>query len=139
MGAQIKTQTIINASPERIWSILTTYSKYGEWNPFILSIKGPIAEEEKIEVTFKEMKFKPTLKKVIPHRKLEWLGHLLIPGIFDGRHKFELIDNMNGTTTFIQSEDFKGLLVTIMKKKLIGEYTPKFQSMNKALKARAEQ
>lgn len=139
MGAEINTQIIINSTPEKVWAVLTTFSEYKNWNPFILSIDGEIEEGKKIKVVFKEMTFKPKLKRVEENKNFEWLGHLLIPGIFDGRHKFELIDNGDGTTTFIQSEKFSGFLVTILKKKLIREYTPKFESMNVALKKRVEQ
>jgi hypothetical protein len=28
--------------------------------------------------------------EVVPGRTLRWLGHLLVPGIFDGEHYFEI-------------------------------------------------
>jgi len=53
------------------------------------------------------------------NKKFRWLGHLLFAGLFDSKHKFELIDNNNGTTTFIQSESFKGIPVSLLKKCLL--------------------
>lgn len=60
-------------------------------------------------------------KTAIPNQKLSWLGHFLFTGLFDGAHKFELIDNHNGSTTFIQSEQFSGILVAFFffKKKIL--------------------
>ncbi len=34
--------------------------------------------------------FKPRVTQAIPNQKLEWLGHLLVPGLFDGRHFLSL-------------------------------------------------
>ncbi len=53
-----------------------------------------------------------------PNKELRWLGHLLVTGLFDGEHRFELIDNGNGTTTFRHSETFNGILVPLFKKLL---------------------
>ena len=134
MAAEIKTEITINATPEKIWDVLTNFNNYSDWNPFILSLTGDVKEGNKIKVVFEEMTFKPKVKSFENNQNLEWLGHLFIPGLFDGRHKFELIGNNDGTTTLIHSEKFKGILVPLFKKKLIRDYTPRFESMNEALK-----
>lgn len=54
-------------------------------------------------------------------------------------YKFELINNNNGTTTFIQSENFKGILVPLFKKTLNTNTTNGFKLMNQKLKELAEQ
>lgn len=72
-------------------------------------------------------------------KTFSWLGHLLIPGLFDGKHAFELIDNRNGTTTFVHSETFKGLLIPFFKKFLEHNTKIAFEQMNVALKKRVEQ
>ncbi len=61
-----------------------------------------------------------------------------MPSIFDGKHKFELIDNGNGTTTFKQSENFTGLLVPLFKKQLNENTKSGFEGMNQKLKELAE-
>jgi len=53
-------------------------------------------------------------------------------------HKFELIDHGNGTTTFIQSEKFKGILVSLFAKQLDNNTKRGFMEMNLKLKAVAE-
>ena len=50
------------------------------------------------------MIFKPIILTKIDSKELNWQGGYCSKGFFDGKHKFELIDNGNGTTTFIQSE-----------------------------------
>ena len=58
-----------------------------------------------------DMKFKPWVTAVEPHRYLEWLGHLGMPGIFDGRHSFTLTPMCGGRTLIQQSETFTGVLI----------------------------
>jgi hypothetical protein len=73
------------------------------------------------------------------NKEFRWIGHLLFSGLFDGEHKFELIDNRNGTTTFRQSEKFGGILVPLFKKMLDENTLNGFNLMNKKLKELAEQ
>ena len=143
MALEIKTEITINATPEKVWGILTNFNEYPNWNPFIKSIKGQVVVGEKITVRIeppeaKGMTFKPKILTFVKNRELSWLGHLLFPGLFDGKHKFELIDNGNGTTTFIQSEKFRGVLVPFFKKQLKNNTKRGFIEMNEKLKELAE-
>lgn len=144
MAKEIKTEILINATPEKVWSILTNFDNYPNWNPFIKSIKGEVKVGNKIIVRIeppesKGMTFKPKVLKFDSNKELTWLGNLLFVGLFDGEHKFELIDNGNGTTTFRQSEKFKGILVPLFKKQLDNNTKRGFAEMNKKLKELAEQ
>ena len=58
----------------------------------------------------------------------------MFKGLFDGEHKFELIDNGDGTTTFLHSEKFKGLLVGLFKNQLENNTKKGFELMNASLK-----
>ena len=144
MAKEIKTEILINATPEKIWSILTDFDKYPNWNPFIKSITGNVAIGNKITARIEPpdangMTFKPTILAFEKNKEFRWIGHLLFPGLFDGEHKFELIDNGNGTTTFKQSEIFGGILVPLFKKTLDENTTNGFNLMNKKLKELAEE
>ncbi len=143
MAKEIKTQIVINASTEKVWQVLTNTQQFPKWNPFIKSINGDLVVGKKITVRLeppkaKGMTFKPTILAFEKNKEFRWLGHLLFPGLFDGEHKFELIDNKNGTTTFIQSEKFKGILVPLFAKMLDNSTTDGFTQMNKKLKELAE-
>ena len=138
MAAEIKTSIVINATPKKIWQVLTDFSAYPFWNPFIKSITGNVKMGEKIKVEFEKMTFKPKVLKYTKNQEFEWLGHLLFSGLFDGKHRFLLIDNGDGTTTFQHSESFKGILVPLFKKKLNTEFKPQFEEMNMALKVLVE-
>lgn len=135
---EITTQIKINATPEQVWNVLTNFDRYGEWNPFIDYIDGDVEVGNKIKVKLGGMKFNPTVLRYSAKNEFVWLGHLGIKGLFDGEHRFRLVDNGDGTTTFIQSEKFNGLLVGMFSKKLDTETLAQFNSMNEALKARVE-
>lgn len=143
MSKEIKTSILINASPELVWAVLTDFNNYPNWNPFIKSIKGQPVAGQKIIARMEppeaqEMTFKPTVLAFEANKEFRWLGHLLFPGLFDGEHIFELIDNKNGTTTFHQSEKFGGILVPLFRKMLDVNTVNGFKLMNEALKERAE-
>lgn len=143
MAKEIKTEILINASPQKIWKILTDFEKYPTWNPFIKSIEGNVKVGEKITARIEPpeangMTFKPEVLVFEENKKFSWSGHLFFTGLFDGEHIFELIDNKNGTTTFIQREKFKGILVPLFKKQLDNHTTQGFNEMNQKLKYLAE-
>ena len=144
MAIEIKTEILINAQPEKVWAILTNFKSYPNWNPFIKSIIGDVKVGNKITARIeppkaKGMTFKPKVLTFETNKELKWLGHLLFAGLFDGEHKFELIDNGNGTTTFKQSEKFAGILVPLFKNQLDDNTKKGFEEMNSKLKELVEQ
>jgi hypothetical protein len=140
----ITTSITINATAEKVWTILTDYKNYNQWNPFITSIAGEIKVDNTLQVTIappnvNAMKFKPILLVANEHKELKWKGKLLFKGLFDGEHQFEIIDNKNGTVTFVQSENFTGVLVPLFKKMINVNTKNGFVLMNEKLKERAEE
>ncbi len=140
---EIRTEIIIHAKPEVVWQILTAFEDYKVWNPFIKSIKGEPVQGSRIVARIEPpgasgMTFKPRLLTVIPARELRWLGHLFTPGLFDGEHIFEIYENTDGTSTFVQREEFGGVLVPLFKKMLDKNTLQGFEMMNRRLKELAE-
>jgi hypothetical protein len=143
MAREIITSIRINSQPENVWAILSNFNNYPTWNPFIKSIKGTVEKGNKISVQItppnaKEMTFTPKVLAFEKNKEFRWLGHLFIPGIFDGEHKFELKLNEDGTTNFIHSEKFRGILVPFLKKMLETTTKKGFESMNEKIKEMAE-
>jgi hypothetical protein len=139
---ELRTEIEIEATPARVWEILTDFASYPEWNPFIRAIEGEPKEGTRVEARIAppgghEMTFKPTVLEATPERELRWLGRLLVPGIFDGEHTFRIEPAGEGRVRFTQSERFSGVLVPLFGKTL--EKTKRgFAEMNEALKRRAE-
>ena len=85
MNKRIKTEIIINASKEKIWSTLTDFHNYPDWNPFIVSIAGELQKGKRLKNTLlngrKKYVFKPTVLSVVPYQYFDWLGKLFVKGV----------------------------------------------------------
>ncbi len=113
---EISTEIEIAATPEQVWSILMDFSAYPHWNPFIRSISGVVKTGERLNIFVQPtgengMKFHSTIFVAAPNQELRWLGHFLLPGIFDGEHYFQIEEMSQGRVRFIQGEKFSGLLM----------------------------
>jgi hypothetical protein len=122
--------------------VLTDFSAYHEWNPFITEIIGEKRVGERLRVTLSppesgESSFSPRVLVFDPPNELRWRGHLFVKGLFDGEHFFQCREAPNGGTRFIHGEDFGGVLLRFVKGKL-GHVARGFVYMNEALKRRVE-
>jgi hypothetical protein len=140
---QIDTEIEINATTDRVWTILTDFTVYPEWNPFIKFVHGTLQQGARLEVRIqpsgtKGMTFRPTVLVADTGRELRWLGHLLFPGVFDGEHRFVIEPITVGKVRFQQSEQFTGFLVPMFRSSLDRDTKRGFEEMNLALKSRAE-
>jgi hypothetical protein len=138
----IHTEIAITAPAARVWDILMATGQWPEWNPFA-KVSGRFAVGERLEVEIsppgrKPMKFTPTVVRLEAGRELRWLGHLGLPGIFDGEHGFRVVPESEGRCRFEHFELFRGLLAGPILW-LAGDATRGgFEAMIRALKARAE-
>jgi hypothetical protein len=142
---EIETSIVINVPPSRVWQVLTNFSGFRAWNPFIRSASGAVEEGARLSIEIKPpgksvMRFRPTVLVVRPEQELRWLGSLLIPGLFNGEHYFILSPVGSASTRFVHGEKFSGLLVRPFAGRGMLEATREgFEAMNIALKERAEE
>jgi hypothetical protein len=139
---RIETSIEIEASPKKVWSILTDFAGMASWNPFIKAISGTLAPGSTLAVHIAPpgksgMRFKPTVLAVKAEREFRWRGQLLLPGIFDGEHYFLLEPIGSDRTRLTHGEKFSGILVGLFGGTLSATENG-FQAMNVALKQRAE-
>jgi hypothetical protein len=142
--AEISSEIEIAATPARVWSVLTDFERYGDWNPFITSIRGTPMQAEQLRVKMHPpggvgMSVKPRVLSVEPERELRWLGTLGPRGLFDGEHSFRIVPLGEGSVRFLQTERFTGLLVPLLMLLVRNGTRRGFEAMNQALKRRAEQ
>jgi hypothetical protein len=142
MPTELHTEMLIDAPPATVWAILTDFASYPDWNPFVTSAAGTLAVGERLVIRLappggKPVTFKPTVTEVDTGRSLEWFGRLVLPRLFDGRHRFELLPD-GGGTRLLQTEHFAGALVPLVRKSLDTRTRAGFEAMNSALKSRAE-
>lgn len=137
----IDTSVMISAPPERVWAILTDLPRYAEWNPFVRRAAGRPAVGEVLTLFIqppgdKGMTHHPTVTVAEPARHFQWLGKVVVPGLFGARHEFVLEPTAEGTLVR-HRETFSGLLVPFLKRTL-DRTALGFDQLNKALKERAE-
>ncbi|MFC2124899.1 SRPBCC family protein [Bacteroidota bacterium] len=139
---EIREEIIINASTEEVWSVLTDLKSWKDWNPFIINSEGEAIEGNQIINSMKNGEkvyvFKPEVLKVIENREFTWLGRLVMPGVFDGRHSYYLEEMDSGQVKLVQHETFSGILSGMFLHKIGEETSANFKAMNEALKQRAE-
>jgi hypothetical protein len=144
MAKELRAHIEIDATPERVWRVLTDFEQYAEWNPFMTQAGGIPAVGERLTIRMqpvsgRAMTFQPRVLEADPGKRLRWLGRLLLPRIFDGEHTFTIQPLDGGRIRFIQEEQFRGILVPLLGRSLDRRTLPAFEQMNQALKRRSEQ
>jgi hypothetical protein len=129
----------INASPDKVWAVLASGPDWGAWNPFVVRVEGELKAGAKLKNTLamtgqKPMTFKPTVLVADPAKELRWLGRVLIPGLFDGEHYFQL-EAKDGGTRLVHGEEFRGILIGMLK---MEDVYKSFEAFNAGLKKKAE-
>jgi hypothetical protein len=140
---ELHSEIEIAASPERVWDVLTDFATYPQWNPFIRRISGELGVGGRLEVRLEPpdsrgMTLRPTVLRAEPNRLIRWVGHLLVPGLFDGEHSLAIQPLEEDRVRFVQHEAFKGVLVRLLARSLDTSTLRGFEQMNGALKERAE-
>jgi len=140
---ELRTEIEIEASAEHVWQLLTDLASFPQWNPFIRQATGEARVGARLEVFIQPsgargMTFKPKVLKAEPNRELRWRGRLIMPGLFDGEHVFNIDALGANRARFTQREVFTGVLVPLFARGLDTDTQRGFEEMNLALKERAE-
>ena len=143
MSTTLTSQIDIDASPQRVWHVLTDLSAFPDWNPFIVRAGGRIEVGGKLTLRMqpvggRAVTLKPTVIEAVDGSRLRWRGTVGIPGLLDADHVLELAPLDGGGTRLHHDEHFHGLLVPLMAKSVHRRTLPAFEAMNQALKHRAE-
>jgi hypothetical protein len=143
-GHQITTEIDIAADPEAVWAVLTDLGAYPDWNPFVVEAEadGPLAVGAELRVRLsppqgRAITIRPQVTELEPGQAFEWHGRIVVPGLFDGWHRFELQPAGAGTR-FTHGERFRGVLVPLLRRRLDTDTRAGFEAMNRALKDRVE-
>ena len=141
---ELHTEIEIAASASTVWKHLVDFSRYPEWNPFVRSIVGEARQGARLKVSVsppggRGMTFRPVLLALLPEKELRWLGRLLLPGLFDGEHRFAIEPLSEGRVRFVHAERFAGILVGLLWKTMEEDTRRGFEAMNDALKQVAEE
>ena len=140
----IESEIEINASPEKVWDIITDVDKWHEWSPTINASEGKAEIGSTVAITMmsKEAgkdgpKYSPRVIQMDVPRYFHWRAHMMAGFIFTNDKIIELEKTPSGTKV-IHKETFKGLMAAAMKGGIETGVPPMLNMMNEALKDMAE-
>jgi hypothetical protein len=147
MAAEIHSFVDIEATPERVWEVLTDLPAYPEWNPFVRRAEGSFAVGGSPSLTFTPLStalrltVRPTVLEATAGRRLRFiirLARLGVPGLFDAEHVLTLDRRDSGVVRLWEQARFRGLLTPLVTGLLNRNEAGAFATMNDALKLRVE-
>jgi len=129
----------IQASPERVWEIITDGKAYPEFDPSCERVEGEIAVGNKIKV-FSHLSpgraFPVKVVEMDEARRMTWQGGMPL-GLFRGVRTFTLSPRPDGATDFRLREVFSGPMLPLISGSL-PDMNEAFQGFCEGLKRRAE-
>ena len=130
-------EIIVNASPEKVWSVLTNTDSYDNWNPVMKLLEGEVIEGNKVKYQFTQStnnsyNIATNVKKIIPNKLLNQGGGM--PLILTFNHEYILELSGNGTKLTIH-EDYKGIGVNFWNPSPV---QAAYERLNEAIKKRVE-
>ncbi len=137
---EIHTLATIDATPERVWAVLTDVDSYDHWNPMIRDLRGALTAGATIRfgIRLGRKLTAPVTAEVLavkPGRSLRWVGPApkWSRRIASGEHYFELAELAGGKTRFEHGESFRGLVVPARGARLAAVMRPVYERFNAAL------
>ena len=138
MATRYHVERRINASPERVWALLTDAASYRDWNPAVVSIEGTIGEGCTISLVSTanpKRTFKLHVTEMAAPNRMVWRDGIPL-GLFTGERTYR-VDPREGVTHFEMTEVYAGLLTGVFTK-AIPDLTESFNVFADSLKAAAE-
>jgi|SRR5690349_14942796 len=134
---EIVTQATLPFGREQVWSVLTDFSAYSEWNPLNVAAEGLAEAGACVRMTFidpghpgRQITQNVKIVAADAPRQLEWVG--TVPLLFRGEHYFEL----TGTglvTAMRHGERISGLIPLLWGRLRVEQQRLAYEAMNDAL------
>ena len=133
----------INAGPDRVWKVLTTFDRYAEWNPQIPRASASLQEGASVTLRLAlpgrpSMNLSATIEDVRPNELLTWRGHLVAPWFFEGYRRFAIERIAGDRVRVTHVEDVHGLFAPVFALVMGGPVERSQRALNEALRVRAE-
>lgn len=128
----------IQASPERVWGLLTDAAAFPTWNTTVTRVEGPIEAGRKLAIEVPSAPgrvFRPTVSAFEPGRRMVWSDGMA--PMFKGVRTFTLARGADGSTEFSMEERFSGVMLPLIKGSL-PDFGPIFEAYARDLKRAAE-
>ena len=107
----VHAEIVINACPEKVWSVLMDKAVYRDWNTVLIPVKGDLKVGTKVDYDFHQDENSNYIISskvlVIEENKLLNQGGG-IPGVLTFNHKY-ILEKVEDKTKVIIHEDYKGI------------------------------
>lgn len=138
MTKQYTVSRQIDAAPEVVWGLLSDATTWDDWNPAVISIKGPIRVGSKVElisIVNPKRTFKLKVNVLDAPSRMVWSDGMPF-GLFKGERTY-LCEANDGGTRFTMTEVYSGPLSGLISKS-IPDMTDSFTQFADGLKTGAE-
>ena len=129
----------INASPQKVWQVLTDGERFPTWDSGIERFEGKIAPGATVKLYVKVnpgRAFPLKVTELTANRRMVFSGGMPL-GLFKGVRTYTLGPDAAGGTDFHMREEYTGPLLGMMWKS-IPDLRPSFQQFADGLKKKAE-
>lgn len=139
----VEAETLIDAPPEAVFSVLVDLERYDEWCSVVRYVGGEVGLGEEIEIEFETgeatLEFAPTVNRLEENRAFGWIDGAPIRWLFEGEHVFRLEPAPGGKTRLTNREAYRGLIGSLARWiPAVKGAEARFQTMNEELKAHVE-
>jgi hypothetical protein len=134
------TSIVINCSSQKLWTELTNFNDYPQWNPIVGELEGKMKEGEKISTYIVPLKrtFYPILLSYKENNELVWQGTQGAKFLMAGKHYYQLKAISENQTELLHGEYFTGLFSHFIPSSLLKRMETAFEQHNILLKQRIE-
>ena len=139
----IETDIEIDASAGKVWSIISDFSTWVDWHPYVDRARGSLEAGRKVVLLKgapggRTIAVKQRVASVEDAAEFRLAGSLGFRGLLDNEHRFRVEPVDENRCRFLHGQAFRGVLVRLMIRRR-GESTYEiFDEINGALKAYVE-
>ena len=139
----IRSAIEIRAPVDVVWSVLTDFASYPDWNPLVRRLHGRPRVGKRLSILSQPpgargIAFAPVVLAFDPPSELRWRSTLISRQLFSGEHGFRLEPIDGGRVRFVQDEILTGMLVPLYSRVRLAQTRVGFEEMNQRLRDRAE-
>ncbi|MCH9843920.1 MAG: SRPBCC domain-containing protein [Alphaproteobacteria bacterium] len=144
MMKEIRTEIDINASVAKVWEIISNLDDWATWNKMVTGASGKITQGATLSITMRgksegaEHSYAPTVIECDAPKYFRFRASMGNRLMMTNYKICQLEDNNNGGTKFTHIEQFSGLMVPFIWKKMEQGVPMMLAMMNKNLKQQAE-
>lgn len=139
---EINHEIDINAPAESVWAVITDFSSYSQWNPFVVEAKSSLKPGEPIDMKVKLLgPVQRQVEIILEVDQGKGFAYCMKPfpfGALASRRSHKIIDLGDGRSHYSSHFELKGWMMPLVRSMMSGALERGFNDMSFAIKHRAE-